>query len=401
MFVKLEGAIMRKLKVGLFNDSFPPILDGVANATVNYAKSIHKLYGSAVVATPWYPKVKDQYPFKVIRYSSANVSKRIGYRMGNPFNPLLIKKLERENLDIMHIHSPFTSAFLARVVRRYTGSPIVFTYHTKFDLDIEKRIAFNPLKTASIKLLLNNINACDEVWVVSEGAGENLKSLGYTGDYYLMENGTDFVKGRAETLKIKTIESQYGISPEETVYLFVGRMMWYKNLKFIIDGLAHAKNNGAKFKMLFVGEGVDRADITAYATEMGLGDVAVFTGAIYDREMLRAYFSRANLFLFPSTYDTNGIVVREAAACSCPALMVEDSCAAEGITHEDTGILIKETVHDLADQIMKGTQDHERLKRIGQNAADKIYLSWDDAVGKAVLRYHEVIKKMEMKKMNA
>ena len=81
--------------------------------------------------------------------------------------------------------------------------------------------------------------------------------------------------------------------------------------------------------------------------------------------------------------------------------MVEDSCAAEGITHEDTGILIKETVHDLADQIMKGTQDHERLKSIGQNAADKIYLSWDDAVGKAVLRYHEVIKKMEMKKMNA
>lgn len=392
---------MRKLKVGLFNDSFPPILDGVANATVNYAKSIHKLYGSAVVATPWYPKVKDQYPFKVIRYSSANVSKRIGYRMGNPFNPLLIKKLERENLDIMHIHSPFTSAFLARVVRRYTGAPIVFTYHTKFDLDIEKRVAFNPLKTASIKLLLNNINACDEVWVVSEGAGENLKSLGYTGDYYLMENGTDFVKGRADSSKIKTVEIQYGISPEETVYLFVGRMMWYKNLKFIIDGLAHAKNNGAKFKMLFVGEGVDRADITAYAAEMGLGDVAFFTGPIYDREMLRAYFSRANLFLFPSTYDTNGIVVREAAACSCPALMVEGSCAAEGITHEDTGILIRETVEELSEQILKGAQDHTRLKRIGQNAADKIYLSWDDAVGKAVLRYHEVIKKMETKKMNA
>ena len=392
---------MRKLKVGLFNDSFPPILDGVANATVNYAKSIHKLYGSAVVATPWYPKVKDQYPFKVIRYSSANVSKRIGYRMGNPFNPLLIKKLERENLDIMHIHSPFTSAFLARVVRRYTGAPIVFTYHTKFDLDIEKRVAFNPLKTASIKLLLNNINACDEVWVVSEGAGENLKSLGYTGDYYLMENGTDFVKGRADNSIIRAIESQYGISPNETVYLFVGRMMWYKNLKFIIDGLAHAKNNGAKFKMLFVGEGVDRAEITEYATEMGLGDVAIFTGPIYDREMLRAYFSRANLFLFPSTYDTNGIVVREAAACSCPALMVEGSCAAEGITHEDTGILIRETVEELSEQIYKGTQDHERLRHIGQNAADKIYLSWDDAVGKAVLRYHEVIKKIETKKMNA
>ena len=330
-----------------------------------------------------------------------SVSKRIGYRMGNPFNPLLIKKLQKEKLDIMHIHSPFTSAFLARVVRRYTGVPIVFTYHTKFDLDIEKRVAFNPLKSASIKLLLSNINVCDEVWVVSEGAGENLKSLGYNGDYYLMENGTDFVKGRSSESAIQALEERYQIGSDETVYLFVGRMMWYKNLKFIIDGLAKAKNEGAKFKMFFVGEGVDRAEITAYADEQGLGNTAIFTGPIYDREDLRTYFSRANLFLFPSTYDTNGIVVREAAACSCPALMVEDSCAAEGIVHEDTGILIPETVAAIAEQIVLGTKDHERLKRIGANATDKIYLSWDEAVGRAVVRYHEVIKKMDLKKMNA
>ena len=89
---------MQKLNVGIFNDSFPPIIDGVANTAVNYAKAITENYGRAVVATPWYPKVKDDYAFKVYRYSSTNVSKRLGYRMGNPFNPLLIRKLQKEKI---------------------------------------------------------------------------------------------------------------------------------------------------------------------------------------------------------------------------------------------------------------------------------------------------------------
>ncbi len=392
---------MQKLNVGIFNDSFPPLIDGVANTAVNYARSIQKLYGKSVVATPWYPKVKDNYPFKVFRYSSANVSKRIGYRMGNPFSPIMIRKLQKENLDIIHTHSPFTSTILARVLRRYTGAPIVFTYHTKFDVDIEKRIALNPLKNASIKFLLSNINACDEVWVVSEGAGENLKSLGYEGDYYLMENGTDFVKGKATQEAIDQFNNKYHIGTDETVFLFVGRMMWYKNIKFIIDGLNHAKQNGASFKMLFVGEGVDRQEIMNYTNTLGLSNQCIFTGAIHDREDLRTYFSRANLFLFPSTYDTNGIVVREAAACSCPSLLVKDSCASEGILNEDTGIVIDETVAALGEAILAASLDHDRLQRIGINAADNIYLSWDDAVGKAVARYSEVLKKQFMNQKDA
>ncbi len=392
---------MKKLNVGIFNDSFPPILDGVANAAVNYAKSIQKIYGKSVVATPWYPKVKDNYAFKVIRYSSTNVSKRVGYRMGNPFNPLLIRKLEKEALDIIHIHSPFTSALLARVLRRYSGAPIVFTYHTKFDVDIEKRVAFNPLRKVSIKFLMSNINACDEVWVVSEGAGDNLRKLGYEGDYLIMENGTDFQKGRASDEMITSINKLHQISENETVFLFVGRMMWYKNLKFTIDGLKEAKARGMKFKMIFVGEGVDRPGITEYIATQGLNNECIFTGAIYDREVLRGYFSRANLFLFPSTYDTNGIVVKEAAACGCPSLLIKGSCAAENIIHEDTGILIEETVDSIANEIVKACLDLERLSVIGENASEKIYLSWDDAVGIAFKRYHVIINEHALEKLNA
>ncbi|MEG2524272.1 MAG: hypothetical protein RSB03_01600 [Oscillospiraceae bacterium] len=64
---------MDKMTVGLFNDSFPPTIDGVANVTVNYARIIERDYGRAVVATPYYPNVTDDYPFEVVRYPSVYI----------------------------------------------------------------------------------------------------------------------------------------------------------------------------------------------------------------------------------------------------------------------------------------------------------------------------------------
>ena len=123
---------MKKMTVCLLNDSFPPTIDGVANATINYARNIQKNHGRAIVATPWYPGVKDHYDFTVVRYASASISKRLGYRGGFPYDPRMHKYLSKQNIDVIHSHCPFMSTLVARVVRYHTGAPIVFTYHTKF-----------------------------------------------------------------------------------------------------------------------------------------------------------------------------------------------------------------------------------------------------------------------------
>ena len=72
-----------KLNVCLMNDSFPPVIDGVANAVVNYAEIITKELGTACVVTPEYPGAEDNYPFDVVRYRSMNITEKIcGYRAG-------------------------------------------------------------------------------------------------------------------------------------------------------------------------------------------------------------------------------------------------------------------------------------------------------------------------------
>lgn len=382
---------MRKINVGLFNDAFPPVIDGVSNAVINYAYCIQNNFGKAVVATPYYPKTKDDYPFTVVRYPSVNMGKNIGYRVGNFFAPKIIRKLLRERLDIIHVHSPFTAALLARIVRKYANIPIVYTYHTKFDIDLEKRVGLAAIKNVSVKLILNNINACDEVWVVSDGAGENLRSLGYTGEYEVMENGTDFLLGRAEEKDVEALRMLYNISAQEAVFIFVGRLMWYKNIGFTLEALSKAKKQGAKFKMMIVGDGFDREEIETYTRTLQIHENCIFTGVIKDRELLRAHFTLANLQLFPSTYDTNGLVVKEAAACYCPSLLIAGSCAAEGINHGENGLLIQESVDEYARIILEVCNKKDTLRQIGENAADQIYKSWDTMVNKAYIRYVDLI----------
>ncbi|MGB4588389.1 MAG: glycosyltransferase [Clostridiaceae bacterium] len=391
---------MDKLTVGLFNDSFPPTIDGVANVVINYAKSIHNRLGFVVVATPHYPDVVDQYPFDVIRYPSMNVSKRIGYRAGYPFSSKIVEMLMEKKIDIIHTHSPFTSAILARVVRHYTDAPIVITYHTKFDIDINRRVAFNPLRKVSLRFLLSNINACDEVWAVSKGAGDNLRKIGYKGDYIIMENGVDYPKGRSSQAEMDQLKMKFALDDQTMIFLYVGRMMWYKGIKISLDALKIAKEQGKNFKMIFVGDGLDAEAIKDYVKNLNLENQCIFTGAIYDRDELKVYYSIADLFLFPSTFDTNGIVIREASACSCPSILIKDSAAAEGIENDYTGILIEENKDSMAKEIIKACNDRKRLKRIGINANENIYLSWDDAVDKAYRRYEFILdhyQKTELK----
>ena len=147
----------------------------------------------------------------------------------------------------------------------------------------------------------------------SHGAGENLRSIGYQGDYQVMENGVDMPRGRVSEEAITAATTDYDLPEGVPVFLFVGRMMWYKGLRIILDALKLLQAGGQDFRMVFIGSGADAAEVQEYAKP--LGSKCIFTGAISQRETLRAWYCRADLFLFPSSYDTNGLVVREAAAC--------------------------------------------------------------------------------------
>lgn len=379
------------MNVILLNESFPPLIDGVSNVVLNYADRLSRLGHSSAVVTTRVLNAKDDYAFPVLRYQAFYLGRNLEYPVGNPYAPGIVKRILKEKPQVLHVHSPFISSVVARRVRKKTGCPVVTTYHTKFDIEFNTRTKFEPFRKFARWLLIRNMNDSDEVWVVSTGAGENLRGLGYEGEYVVMPNGTDFPLGRAPESAVEEIGREHGVAPEELVFLYVGRLRWYKNIRLILDALRTVKDRGVKFRFLLVGKGKDSGEIKSYIKKLGLESEVKVCGPCSDRDKLKAYYSRADLFLFPSTFDTFGLVVKEAAACGCPSVLVKDSCAADGVVDGRNGYLTEENASSLAETILRAAKDRRALKRVGEAAAEELYYSWDEAIRDAVARYENLI----------
>ena len=396
------------MKVCLLNESFPPVIDGVVNVLMNYANYMMKDFGAEIeVGTPKYPDGKyDEYPYKVVAYPSCDTAAQTnGYRTGNPLVGKEVSMLADFNPDIIHSHGPASATVVARLVREMTGAPIIFTYHTKYDIDIRRAAKIDLIADETIKAMVGNIEACDDIWVVSDGAGKSLKALGFQGDYRVMNNGVDFAKGRVDKETVDKVTAGYDLPEGVPMFLYVGRIINYKNLPMILDALKILADSGQDFRMVFIGKGPDKEVLESRATELGLmggeNPKVFFTGPIYDRDELRAWNTRGDLFLFPSTFDTNGLVVREAAACGLASVLIRDSCAAEGITDDRNGFIIEESAEAMAELLKRVCTDLDHVHDVGQHAMDEIYLSWEECVAKAYERYQYILARKKIGVMPA
>ena len=124
--------------------------------------------------------------------------------------------------------------------------------------------------------------------------------------------------------------------------------------------------------MLMVGFGANENAIQKYFRKLGLADKVIYTGKVLDRAEIQGYYGISDLLLFPSVFDTNGLVVREAASCGTPSLCLESA-------------------HNIAVRLQQIMHHKDYLHRVGKAAQEEIYISWDDAVRRAYDRYHIVI----------
>lgn len=385
----------KKIKVAIGTEAFPPTIDGTSTVAKCYADIINNKLGEAVVVTPKNPNQQDyKFPYEIYRYKSLFTFGE-GYPVGWPFKKEFAMDVIARDFDILHSHCPIATSYFFRRINRIQRIPQVLTYHTKYEYDFEERIPTPLIKRRAYGMLLNNIKCADEVWVTSEGTADSLRKVGYEGDYVVMPNGCDLPKVNITEAERDMIRRKHNLPNNIPIFIFVGRMMWYKNIKLILDSLLMFKNQGRDFRMVMLGMGPDENAIKKYTRKLGLDDKVIFTGQLLDRSELQIYYSTADLLVFPSLFDTNGLVVREAAASATPALLVKGSCAAEGIKDAETGFLCDENANSIVSSINKIIDNKDLLRRVGKNAQDNIYISWEDSITNAYNRYQIVIDKFK------
>lgn len=376
--------------VGLFNESFPPVMDGVAVCVENYAHWIQEKVGGVSVITPRKLGAHySQYPYEVLDYASVPVPFRHPYVTGiAQIDPLLRAKLRRRSFRIVHAHSPFSAGLMALQVARSQHIPLVATFHSKFKDDFREVIPSDMVVDQAIKVVMEFFDHADEVWVPQASVEEVIREYGFKGHVEVVDNGSDLVADYPDSYFEETRRA-LGISPGEFVFLFVGQHIWQKNVRLVIDALEKIKD--LPFRMFFVGTGYAAGEMKELVEQKGLSDKVTFTGMLTERAQVTRYYAAADLFLFPSLYDNAPLVVREAAALHTPAVMVEGSTAATILHDGENGYLVPNDLEAFAARLRELYRDRAAVRRAGLAASRSIVRSWEDVVDEVLDRYNALI----------
>lgn len=378
--------------IGLFNDCFPPIMDGVSLTTQNYAYWLHKKSGNVCVVTPKSPDAVDEEEYPIYRYSSIPIPMRKPYRLGFPrIDWPFHERIRKLSFELVHAHCPFSSGVLAMKMARAQHIPIVATFHSKYRADFERAIPSRLLVDYLIRKVIRFYEAADEVWIPQAAVEETLREYGYKGRVEVVDNGNDFA-GEQSVDKIREEGRRaLGVPPGQPVFLFVGQHIWEKNLAFLLDALARLGD--VPFRMYFVGSGYAASDLRQRTALLGLDDKVTFVGTIVERVELKRYYAAADLFLFPSLYDNAPLVVREAAALHTPSVLLHNSTAAEVVSDSVNGFLSEGSVEAYAARLREVLQAPALMKRAGEEASRTIARSWQNVAEEVYDRYISLIRR--------
>ena len=177
------------MKVGLFIDTWYPMVDGVIKVVDNYARRLIQ-YCDVVVfcpATRGFDREEDEkMPYKVVRCTALPLIKS-DYDLPTPaLDPKFAAQVLLSGIDIVHIHSPFSLGLGGVLFAKLHKLPVVATLHSQYKQDFEKPIRFKPALDMVMDTIMRVFNACDECWAVNAGIQ----------DLYVNEYAADGIKVR-------------------------------------------------------------------------------------------------------------------------------------------------------------------------------------------------------------
>ncbi|HVP89901.1 MAG TPA: glycosyltransferase [Terriglobales bacterium] len=382
--------------VGQFNDSFPPLMDGVALVMWNYARWLNQSFGKCYAVVPDIPGTRGgseaRCDFPVLRYRSMPLFFRYPYRIGLPWidRPFL-RELHDLELDLVHSHNPFSAGVIARSYARKHGAPIVATFHSTIHKFVDGLLHSQKATRMIVGKVVDYYESVDSVWVSSKSTRDILKSYGYSREPEVIPHGTDLTPPRDAEAAAVAGDGVLGTAAADHVLLYVGFLSREKNLGFLIRALGQVKRMGIPFKMFLVGEGYARPELEKLARDLGLSDRLRFLGLIRDRRRLELCYARADLFTFPSTNETYSMVLREAAAFGVPSVVLEGTTAADVITDSRNGFVTEERVDAYAEKIAFLLTHPEEVEKAGRAAFQTLYTPWEAVMEKVARLYTGLI----------
>ena len=230
-----------------------------------------------------------------------------------------------QDCDLIHIQTPFIAHYAGLKAARKLGLPVVATYHTLFEEYLQHYAPFLPaswLKGQARAFSRRQCNALDAVVVPSTAMRQRLEAYGVTTPLHVLPTGiplAQFARGDGPAFR-----ARHGIPVGQPVALFVGRVAHEKNIGFLLEALLHARRLRPEVLLVVAGEGPAMADLQAQVRALGLHGAVRFIGYLDRQRELPDCYAAADVFVFASRTETQGLVLLEAMAAGLPVIALAE-----------------------------------------------------------------------------
>jgi len=348
------------MNIGFFTDVYTPLVDGVVRSIILYRKELEKRGHKVYIFAPkkiksrsnFVNKVKIEDDERTFRFRAVDSVVIPGYPLAIPISFKATKKIPKLDLDIVHCQTPATMGLLGDIVALTENIPEVYTYHTYYPEYAKNYIFSGKFKTGEAvqKYDVFYCNRSDRVIVPSPKLKDVLLDWDVKSNISVLPTGLDLDEFKqADGQKFK---EKFKIEPTKKILLFVGRLGREKNIKFLIEVMDRLKQESEDTILVIVGDGKDRKDLEKQVKKLNVKDRVIFTGFLAREDTIDA-FAAADVFVFASKTDTQGLVLAEAAALGKPIVMVEDKGLGEIVVDGANGYVVKEDVDIFAKKTLE------------------------------------------------
>lgn len=305
------------MRVLFVSDVYFPRVNGVSTSIRTFREDLHALGVETTLVVPEYPGQKPDTEARVVRVPSGGVPKDPEDRRfaWGALRDTLARLGAATRFDLVHIHTPFIAHYAAVKFARSQGLPLVATYHTFFEEYLHHYVPLLPRawgRGIARRFTRSQCEDVDALIAPSEPMLNLLKQYGIQRRIEVVPTGMPaerFAQGDGPRFR-----HEHGIAADRPLLLYVGRVAHEKNIEFLLNAFVEVRRARPDALLVIAGEGPARASLQHLAATLGIAGDTVFIGYLDRLRGLTDCYAAADVFVFASRTETQGLVLLEAMA---------------------------------------------------------------------------------------
>lgn len=392
------------MNIGIFTDSYTPVISGVVTSTRILKKELEKLGHTVTIVTVKHPEAADNGDHTILRLPSIPFLPLKTQRVGSIYSTKIWRKIKKLDLDIIHTQTEFSIGLFGRIVAKRLGIPVVHTYHTMYE-DYVHYVApsamLKPAAGVAKRVSKAYCKDCHGVIVPTSKVEDKLKEYGLKhNNIQVIPTGMElepFQRENQSEDEILSLKRRIGLDDNDKVVLFIGRVAKEKSIDVVINAVNEIIKEHDNIKMLIVGDGPELANLRKIVSNLQLNHKIKFTGEI-PWDDIGKYYALGDVFVSASTTETQGLTFTEAMAARIPVIAKYDKNLEDILKDSVNGLIFKKN-EDLKAVLERVLLSEGVGQEIATRAYDEIYPLSSVFFGKRVSElYQNTIDSHKMEK---